>query len=62
LLVQLAFYLLVIIVVFGGTMALALWAMRVHDRSYPRNRVKLGEGRRRFGFETRFTWLSGGRG
>lgn len=59
---ELAFYVLVIAVVFGGTIAMALWAMRVHDRAYPRDRVKLGERRRRFGFETRFTWLSGGRG
>jgi hypothetical protein len=61
--VELAYYLLVIAVVFGGTIALGLWAMRAHDRAYPRERVRVGErDRRRFGFETRFTWLSGGRG
>jgi hypothetical protein len=60
--VALAFYLAVIVVVFGGTIALALWAMQAHDRAYPRDRVRLGDRRRRFGFETRFTWLSGGRG
>jgi hypothetical protein len=60
--VETLFYLAVITIVFGGAIAAGLWAMHSHDRAYPRDRVKLGERRRRFGFETRFTWLSGGRG
>jgi hypothetical protein len=60
--VELFFYALLIAVIFGGTLAMGIWAARVHDRAYPRKRVRFGERRRRFGWETRFTWLSGGRG
>jgi hypothetical protein len=61
--VEAAFYLIVITVVFGGTIAVGLWAMHAHDRAYPRDRVRVGDReRRRSFFETRFTWLSGGRG
>jgi hypothetical protein len=62
-LVEAAFYLLLVALVFGGTIALGLWAIRSHDRAYPQDRVRVGEReRRRSFFETRFTWLSGGRG
>jgi hypothetical protein len=60
--VELAFYLVLITVVFGGPIAVGLWAMRAHDRAYPQDRVRVGDReRRRSFFETRFTWLSGGR-
>jgi hypothetical protein len=60
--VELAFYMLVIAVVFGGTVALGLWAMRAHDEAYPRGAHMRGrESRRRFTL-TMFTWFSGGRG
>jgi hypothetical protein len=60
--VELAFYLLVIAVVFGGTIALGLWALRAHDHAYPRGAtMRDRESRRRFSL-TIYTWLSGGRG
>jgi hypothetical protein len=60
--VDLAFYLLVITVVFGGTIALGLWAMRAHDRAYPGGAHMRGREHRRGFSLTMFTWLSGGRG
>jgi hypothetical protein len=60
--VEAAFYLLVITVVFGGTIALGWWAMRAHDRAYPHG-VNMRDRERRRSFSlTMFTWFSGGRG
>jgi hypothetical protein len=50
---------LVVIVV--GTIALGLWALRRHNRQFPKGRVHLEE-REPSSIETRTTWLSGGRG
>jgi hypothetical protein len=51
----------VILVVVGGTLALGVWALRRHDRQFPKGtRVRSGE-REASGIETKATWLSGGR-
>jgi hypothetical protein len=59
---ELAFYLLVITVVFGGTIAVGLWALRAHGHAYPVGAtMRDREPRRRFSL-TMYTWFSGGRG
>ena len=44
-----------------GTIALGLWALRRHNRQFPKGRVHL-EPREQSSIETKTTWLSGGRG
>jgi hypothetical protein len=51
----------VLLLVFG----LGIWALRNHDRQYPKGRERPGwePDRGKLGwFATTFTWLSGGRG
>jgi hypothetical protein len=50
---------LVVIVV--GTIALGLWALRPHNRQFPKGLVHLEPGEQS-SIETKTTWLSGGRG
>jgi hypothetical protein len=51
----------ILLIVVGGTLALGVWALRRHDRLFPKGtRVRSGE-REPSGIETKTTWLSGGR-
>jgi hypothetical protein len=43
-----------------GTLALGVWALRRHDRQFPKGRVHLDPGEES-SIETKTTWLSGGR-
>jgi hypothetical protein len=48
------------VVIVFGTIALGLWALRRHNRQFPKGtRVRSGE-RKPSGIETKTTWLSGG--
>lgn len=50
------------LVVVVGTLALGIWALRRHDRQFPKGtRVRIGEPKPS-GIETKTTWLSGGHG
>jgi hypothetical protein len=51
-----------LVVVVVGTLALWMWALRRHDRQYPKGtRLEPGDREPR-SIETKTTWLSGGRG
>jgi hypothetical protein len=44
-----------------GTLALGLWALRRHNRQFPKGCVHLEPGEES-SIETKTTWLAGGRG
>jgi hypothetical protein len=43
-----------------GAVGLGLWALRRHDRQFPKGKVRLEPGEET-SIETKTTWLSGGR-
>jgi hypothetical protein len=49
------------VVLVVGAVALGLWALRRHNRQFPKGRVHLEESEKS-SIESKTTWLSGGRG
>jgi hypothetical protein len=55
----------VVLVLVAGVFALPIWALRRHNRMFPKgfDRTGWNPDREKAGwFMTKFTWLSGGRG
>ena len=53
------------LVVLGGVLAAGIWAIRYHNRMFPKGFDRTGwnpDSDRAGWFMTKFTWLSGGRG
>jgi hypothetical protein len=48
-------------VIVVGTLALGIWALRRHNRQFPKGKVHFEE-REPSSIESKTTWLSGGRG